>query len=313
MPPPTLEMSGADWGLLVLLALIWGGAFFVIALILRDLDPVTLVAARVVIAALTLWALATVSATRMPFAPRIWRAFLVVGVLNNAIPFSLLALGQTQVGPGLAAILNATTPLFTALIAALVLSDETLTKPKSLGIGLGFLGVVVMVGPDALAGLLDDVAGQIACVGAALSYGLAAVYARRFRTMEVSPRQVATGQLTGSSVVMVVLALVFGDVTALGSVAPVNAVSLVALGVVGTAAAYLIYFRLVANVGATNASLVTFLVPASAILLGTQVLGEHLGLGEVAGMALILAGLAAIDGRLFRQRALKRVDDGVGR
>ncbi len=310
MPPTTstpLRMSAADWGLLILLAIIWGGAFFFVAIILRDLDPLTLVAGRVVIAAATLWLLTALMATPMPRGWPIWRAFLVLGVLNNAVPFSLLAFGQTQIGAGLAAILNATTPLFTALVATLALSDERLTRPKTLGIALGFSGVVVMVGPDALAGLLDSVAGQIACLGAALSYGLAAVYARRFKTLGVAPRQIATGQLTMSALVMTALATLFAAPAALLTISTTGLAALVAMGVVCTALAYLIYFRLVSNAGATNASLVTFLVPATAILLGVLVLGERLTGPEIAGMALILAGLACIDGRLVPKRFGERV------
>ncbi|MEM7565885.1 MAG: DMT family transporter [Pseudomonadota bacterium] len=306
--PTPLRMSGMDWTLLVLLAVIWGGAFFLVAIILRDLDPLTLVAGRVVIAAVTLWVLALVWRLPMPRTWPVWRAFLVLGVLNNAVPFSLLAFGQTQIGAGLAAILNATTPLFTALVATLALADERLTPAKTLGIALGFLGVVVMVGPNALAGLFDSVAGQIACVGAAFSYGLAAVYARRFKALGLAPRQIATGQLTASALVMSGIALLFAQPHALLTISATGLASLAAMGVVCTALAYLIYFRLVANAGATNASLVTFLVPATAILLGVLVLGERLTGPEIAGMALILAGLACIDGRLLsRAQVLHRL------
>ena len=298
-------MSGADWGYLLLLAVLWGGSFFFVEVILRDLDPLTLVAGRTVVAALTLWVLAAALRRSMPTKWPVWRAFAVQGVLNNAIPFSLLAFGQTEIGSGLAAILNATTPLFTALVAALALSDEALNWGKAVGIGLGFLGVVVMVGPDALAGLLDSVAGQLACLGAALSYGCAAVYARRFRAMGVRPVQAATGQLTMSALVMVALAIGFAAPGDLLAMSATSLAALLAMGVFSTALAYLIYFRLVANAGATNASLVTFLVPATAILLGVAVLGERLALLEIVGMALILAGLAAIDGRLFRRRLVE--------
>ena len=296
------RMSGSDWALLLLLAVLWGGSFFFVEIILPELDPLTLVAARVVLAALTLWALVPLGDAAVPRGWAVWSSFLVLGFLGNAVPFSLLALGQTTIGAGLASIFNATTPLFTALIAALALDDERMTRPRAIGIVLGFAGVVVMVGPNALAGLFDDVAAAIACLGAAAAYGVTAVFARRFRRMGVAPRGIALGQLTMSSVVMVPAAFLFAAPGALAALSPGALAALLTLAIVSTAIAYLIYFALIERAGATSTSLVTFLVPATAILLGVVVLGEELVAGEIVGMALILSGLVAIDGRLLARR-----------
>ncbi|GGD20864.1 DMT family transporter [Aureimonas glaciei] len=296
---PALSMTGRLWALLALLGLLWGGSFFFTQLVVHEIAPLSLVALRVGIAAVAL--LAFLALRRMPLAPLRQRAgaFLLLGLLNNAIPFLLLAIGQKAMGAGLASILNATTPLWTILVAALATSDERLSGPKLVGIGLGIAGVAVLVGPEAFgAGHLAPLPALAAVLGATFSYALAAVFARRFRG--VPPTVVATGQLCGSSLIVIPLALLLGTGPGLGAMTPAGIMSMLALALVSTAFAYILFFEIVARAGATNASLVTFLVPASAILLGILFLGETLSLREVLGFGAILAGLAAIDGRLAR-------------
>lgn len=298
-----LAMSTRLWGLLFLLGLLWGGSFFLTQVVVHQIDTLALVALRVGIAALALLLFLPAAGLSMQPLRRRAGAFLVLGLLNNAVPFLLLAIGQKTIGAGLAAILNATTPLWTIFFAAILTSDERLTAPKLVGIFLGIMGVAVLVGPDAMgtAGTAP-LAAYAAILGATLSYALAAIFAKRFQG--VAPAVVATGQLCGSSLIMIPLALLAGSGSALGGLTASGAAAMLALALISTALAYILYFEVVAKAGATNASLVTFLVPASAILLGILFLGEAMTLREIAGFALILFGLAAIDGRLVRRLAM---------
>jgi drug/metabolite transporter (DMT)-like permease len=241
----------------------------------------------------------------MPDSPAAWAPYIPMGLLNNVVPFSLIFWGQTHIPSGLAAILNATTPLFTVLVAHVATSDEKLNAGRIAGLLFGFAGVVTMIGPDVLRDSGGNVAAQLACLLAALSYGFAGVYGRRFR--REPPMRVAAGQLTASSILLAPIVmlidhpwtLVAPSVTTLGAVA--------ALALLSTALAYVIFFRILSRAGATGISLVTFLIPVSAILLGTLILGEQLAARHIIGMVAITLGLAAIDGRL---RRLYRVGTG---
>jgi len=221
-----------------------------------------------------------------------------MGGLNNLIPFSLIVWGQTEIASGLAAILNATTPLFTVLLAHLLTGDERLTVGRLAGVGLGFAGVVAMIGPAALAGLGAAALAQLAVLAAALSYAFAGIYGRRFR--EQPPLITAAGQVTASALLLAPLALIVDRPWTLPipGAATIGAVAGIAL--LSTALGYVIYFRLLARAGATNLLLVTFVMPPVAILLGVAALGESLTAPQLAGLALIGLGLAAIDGRLLR-------------
>ena len=245
---------------------------------------------------MALWAALAALRVRMPRAPGLWAAFLGVGLLNNAVPFALFVWGQHHIASGLAAILNATTPLFTVVVAHLLTPDEPLTPGKAAGVAVGFVGVVVMLGADLLAGLGTGLLTQAACLAATLSYAFAGVFGRRFRRMGVPPLATAAGQVTASTLVMLPLALLVDRPWALPG--PGTWAALVGLGLLSTALAYVLYFRLLAAAGATNLLLVTFLIPVSAILLGALALGEELETKHFIGMALIGAGLAFIDGRL---------------
>jgi drug/metabolite transporter (DMT)-like permease len=268
-----------------------GGSFLFGKVALAAVPPLTLVVLRTGIAALALLAFLAATGRRLPSALAAWRGFLVMGLLNNAIPFALINWGQTRIDSGLAAILNATTPLFTVILAHLVTSDEKLTRNRMAGVVLGFAGVVVMIGPAALGG-----AGlaKLAVLAAAASYACAGLYGRRLGGL--APATAACGMLVAATLIMLPLALVL-DRPAL----PAGAViweAVGALALFSTALAYIVYFRILATAGATNLLLVTFLIPVSALLLGGIVLGERPDAAAFAGMALIFLGLVAVDGRL---------------
>ena len=289
-------MGRKEWLLLVALSLLWGGSFFFAELALVELPPLTVVLGRVGFAALALNAFILLSGRRMPGSPRLWGAFLVMGALNNLLPFSLIVWAQVHIDSGLAAILNATTPLFTVLLAHLLTADERLTRPRLAGVLLGFAGVALMIGPGALKGLGLAGLGQVAVLGAALAYAFAGIYGRRFKAL--APSTAACGMLTATTVMILPLALVIEQPWNLSPGAGTWG-AVLGLALLCTVLAYLIYFRILASAGATNLLLVTFLIPVSALLLGTIFLGERPDWTAYAGLALIFAGLAAVDGRLL--------------
>ena len=296
-----MAMSARVWLLVVALSLVWGGSFFFVEIALIALPPFSVVLCRVGLAALALLVLVRLSGQAMPREAGLWGAFLVMGALNNFIPFSLIVWGQVHIDSGLASILNATTPLFTVVLAHLVTSDERMTPSGLAGVALGLLGVVVLMGPEALAGLGGAGLGtaglaQVAVLGGALSYAAASLYGRRFR--HLPPMVPAAGMLCGSTLLVLPVALVLDRPWSLAPGLEVVA-AVVGLALASTALAYYLYFRILSAAGSTNLMLVTFLIPVSAILLGTLVLGERLDWTAFAGMGLIFAGLAAVDGRLL--------------
>ena len=302
-----LSMGPRTWAILVALSVLWGGTFFFVEIAVKELPPFTIVAVRVGLAAIALWAVVAVMGIRAWWPRRVWAAFFGMGVLNNAVPFTLLVWGQTQIASGLASILNATTPLFGVLVAGVVLADERLTPSKAIGAAVGFAGAVVMIGPAVLEGLGENVLAQLACLGAALSYAFAGVFGRRFSKKGIDPVMTATGQVTASAIVLIPVALIVDRPWALAMPGAVTVTSVIALALASTALAYILYFRILASSGATNILLVTFLVPVSAIVLGTFILGERLEAVHFAGMALIGLGLATIDGRLWRRLVRRRL------
>jgi drug/metabolite transporter (DMT)-like permease len=290
-------MQGLDWAMLLGLALVFGGAFFLGDLGLRSFGPLTVAAARVVIAAVVLSAVAFLRGRRFPGDGKTWLALLVMGVLNNALPFSLIFWGQTRIDSGLAAILNATTPIFTVLLAHLV-GDERLSLRRFAGVLFGFAGVAVLIGPGALSHLDPTNVAELAVLLAAVCYALAGLWGRQFRRL---PTEVAAGgMLIASSAIMLPLAA-WAEHPWTASPTATSLVAIAALGLLSTAVAYLLYFRLLARVGATNLLLVTFILPVVALALGALFLGERVPAIDLMGLALILAGLAAIDGRIFNR------------
>ena len=286
------------WIWLLALSVLWGGSFFFAKVAIGELGPLTVVFARVGLAALALNIVVVMTGASLfrPGAP--WSAYFGMGLLNNVLPFSLIFWGQTEIASGLASILNATTPLFTLIVAHALTRDEKINRTKVLALLAGLAGVTILVGPNALAGD-SGLWGQLACLGAALSYAFAGVYGRRFRSLGVKPLEAAAGQVTASAVLILPIMLIVERPWLLPS-APTAAVwaALAGLALLSTALAYVLYFRILAAAGATNLLLVTFLIPITAILLGSIVLGEQLEPRHFAGMALVGVGLTLIDGRI---------------
>ncbi len=296
--PPNKTMGPFEWFLLLTLSVLWGGSFFFGEVALQELRPFTVVLGRVGFAALALLVLVHALGLRMPASLGLWGAFFVMGAINNFVPFSLILWGQVHIASGLAAILNATTPLFTVLLAHVLTDDEKLTPGRIAGVFAGIAGVAVMIGLEALDGLTTNVTAQLLVLAGALSYAFAGIYGRRFK--ELPPIITAAGQVTASTVLILPVALLIDQPWNGAPVSAVTWAALLGLALFSTALAYIIYFRILSTAGATNLLLVTFLIPVSAILLGGMVLGEQLEPKHIAGMLLIGLGLALIDGRLFR-------------
>lgn len=293
-----MRMTLQDWALLFLLSILWGGSFFFVAVAVEELPPLTVVALRTGIAALTLIIILRLRRESWPFAKGAITAFFIMGLFNNLLPFSLLFWAQTMIPSGLASILNATTPIFSIIVAHFLLADERMATNKAIGVLFGFLGVVVLLGGDLLNGASIASLGMLACLGAALAYGFAGVYGRRFKAMDLTATQVAFGQLAATTIMMVPIISVIDKPWALQLPSLAVVASILALAIVSTALAYVIFFRVLASAGAVNVALVTLLVPVSAILLGTLILGEELAGRHYIGMGLIGTGLLAIDGRI---------------
>jgi drug/metabolite transporter (DMT)-like permease len=299
-------MDAGEWAMLLTLSVLWGSSFFFAGIAVTGLPPLTIVVLRVGIAALILNVVIRLMGLRMPGDRRSWAAFLVMGLLNNVIPFCLIVWSQTHIASGLAGILNAATPLLTVIVAHFFTDDEKMTGGRLAGVLIGLCGVVAMIGPAALSGLGRDVTAQLAVILAALSYAFAAIYGRRFARMGIAPIVTATGQVTAATLALLPVALFVEHPWALPLPSLAVQGAVIGQAVLSTALAYILYFRILASAGATNLLLVTFLMPAVAILLGTGLLGERLGAEQIFGMALIGAGLAAIDGRLLALRWRKR-------
>jgi drug/metabolite transporter (DMT)-like permease len=292
-------MSSRDWSRLLVLGALWGGSFFIGRIAVSEISPLALVFYRVSIAALALhlW----LKLRGLSFAPALAHpaGFLGLALLNNVIPFSLIFAGQTEIGAGLASIFYATTPLWTIFVATLLAKDERLSMAALAGIALGIAGAAVLIGPGLISNLDGPLWAKFAVIGASISYAFGVVLARRFRS--IGAEVIATGQLTVSSLLMLSVVAIF---CAPDDIIPVSGSTWLAIAILGllcTALAFILYFSLIASAGATNASLVTLLVPASATLLGALFLGERLRMFELAGMALIMSSLVVIDGRVLRR------------
>lgn len=288
-----------------------GGSFFFVGVAVHEVPPLTLVALRVVIAATALHLALRLSGIAWPRGRAVLWAFLVMGLLNNAVPFGLIFWGQQHLASGLASILNAATPLFTVLAAHVLTTDERATRARLAGVAIGFAGVIAMLGPDLLGGVTTAGWAALAILGGTLSYALAGIWGRRFRALRVAPLAAAAGQTTASSLLMLPLALAFDApwTQPAPSLAAMGAI--LGLGLLSTALAYWLYFRILAAAGAVNLLLVTLLIPASAILLGVLVLGETLLPRHILGMAIIALGLLVLDGRAFGRRMARAPRPGA--
>lgn len=296
-----LKMTPTDWLWLVVLSILWGGSFIFIELALDSFPPLTLVASRLALASAVLALGLALTGSLPPFDRGTWRMFFFMGLLNNAVPFTLFAWGQTQIGAGLASIFNAMTPLFTILIAHVATADEKITPTKLAAVLLGLTGVAVLLGSEAFGGA-PAVGAGLACLGGALSYAMSGVYARKAAARGLTPSQASMGQLAASLGLMAPLALVVERPWTMGIPGPGATLALGALALVSTALAYIIFFHVLARAGATNVLLVTFLQPVSAVAMGIAFLGERLSAFEAAGMAIVLVSLVIADGRWVRVR-----------
>ena len=278
-----------------LLSVLWGGTFFFAAVALRDLPPLTLVLARVAIAALALVVFIHVRGFRLPARLVAWRPFVALAMLNNIIPFSLIFMAQTQISSALASVLNATTPLF-ALIIARVLAAEALPRATVLGIGIGIVGVaILMLGAAAADARPSSLLGMACVLGAALSYGFSAHAMRRLR--HIPPPVAAAAQVCCSSIMLLPVAAWVDRFWDLPAPSTPTVLAVLALSLLGTALAYIVFFRISATAGPSNVMLVTLLIPVTATALGTYVLGEALNPGQALGALVVGSGLIIIDGR----------------
>ena len=297
-PMINIVMTRGDWAILLVLALIWGAAFFFIHVAVAHVAPLTYVWLRLSIAAVGLLAWMRWKGEKLSLPLPLWGAILLLALLNNVVPFALFGWAQQHIASGLASILNATTPIWGVVVAHIATSDEKITPAKLIGVVVGFVGVATMIGPDLLTSG-ESIVPQLACIAASLCYALAGVWARRFRPMGLKPLKVATAQLLVGALVMTPVSLTVAEPWIGGSpsLAALGAITVLAL--VCTALGYVLYFRLIDSAGATNATLVTLLVPPIAILLGALFLGELLSGIQFLGFAFTALGLAVIDGRLI--------------
>ena len=291
----TLDRRG--WGALLLLGVIWGGSFLSIRIALDEVGPLTSVAHRTFWAMLILWVVVGVRRLPLPRDAQTWGAFVVMGLLNNVIPFGLMAWGQLYVETGLTSILNAATAIFGVLVAALFFTDERVTPRKAVGVSLGFLGVATAIGLEQFRSFDLRSLAQIAILAGTLSYALAGSFARATLS-HLSPQVAAAGMLTGASLITVPLAWsVEGPITL-----ALEADTLLAIGyyaIIATALAYLLYYRVLAMAGSGNLMLVTLVIPPVAIVLGAVVRQEALGSNAFIGFALLTLGLLILNGRIW--------------
>nr|WP_245281287.1 DMT family transporter [Methylobacterium sp. ZNC0032] len=297
IPAPALRMGPLEWLLLIVLSVLWGGSFFFNKLTVAEWPPFAVVQVRVGLAALALLLAVRIAGHSMAVGRELWLAFFGMGILNNLIPFSLFLWGQQQIASGLASILNATTPIFAVLVMH-CFGNEKATGLKLGGVLAGLIGVAILMGPDALSGLGSNLAAQLACILAAVSYAFSGLLGRRFRG--VSPLVAATGQLSASTLMIIPIVFVMHPPWTLPVPSQTALLALVGLALISTALAYLLFFRIMRAAGPSNVMLVTFLIPVSAILLGSGLLGEDLLPRHFAGMIAIFVGLALIDGRIMR-------------
>ena len=302
--PDRLSMSTTDWLLLFLLSLLWGGVYFFGKVAVVEIPPLTLALGRVAIAAAVLAVFVCIGSPSSSLQP--WSSYIMLGFLQNVIPFGLIFWGQIHIPSSLSSILLATTPLFTVLIAHIATADDKLTLARFVGLVAGFFGVAIVIGSDLLHEFGTNLAAEVASLLAALSFATAGVYGRRFRN-EPS-LVVSTGQLIASTIILAPAAALIDRPWNLPIPSAAALYSLLALALLSTAFGYLIYFRILSRAGATNVMLVNLLMPVSTMLLGILILDEHITSRHLVGLATIAVGLAAVDGRAanYLGRAMRR-------
>ncbi len=296
-------MTGKVWLLLISLSLLWGGSFLFIELALEDFKPLTIVAMRVSIAAIVLHCVLHYKQMKFPWDRKNLLLFTMMGAINNVIPFSCIVWGQQTIDAGRASVLNATVPLFTVLLAHWLLTNEKLTATKLLGVAIGFAGVLVLTGPGAFnSNAVNSTTGQVAILVAAVSYAFAGIFGKQLN--HLNPLVSAAGMLTASALIMIPATFLLEPI---GSF-QLNYRSIIAvllLGVACTALAYLLYFKILVQAGSSNLSLVTFLIPPSAMMMGVLFLNERVSAKDLVGLCLILTGMAIATGLYKRLRRVR--------
>lgn len=292
------SLSGRAWAEMMLLAMIWGGSFLSIRVALDEITPLTSVAHRTTWAMLVLWVVIAVMRIPLPRDPKIWFSFLVMGLLNNVIPFTLMAWGQLHIESGLTSILNAFTAVVGVVIASLFFADERITLRKGIGVILGFFGVAVAIGLDNFRSFDLRSLAQLAVIGGTVAYAIASVWARK-RLVGMPPQMAAAGMLTGSTVIMLPLVyFIEGPLTF--DLQPRTMLAIGYYAIIATAFAYLLYYRVLVMAGSGNLMLVTLLVAPLAITLGAVVLDEKLGANAYLGFGILALGLIILDGRVWK-------------
>lgn len=297
-------MNAREWAMLLALSVIWGGSFFFISIAVRALPPFTIVLLRVGLGAICLGGALALLRQKIPLNRHVVVTFLVMGLVNNVVPQTLIVWAQGYLPGGYASILNATTPFFTVLILHAFTANDRATPAKFAGVIIGLVGVAAMMGLDLMASAGAHLLPQLGLLLASFCYGLSNLWGRRVAALGVPPMAAATGQLTAATLLMLPLAFLLESPLSLPMPSLTIWGAVLGLAVICTALAYVLFFRILATAGGSNLSLVTFLIPISAILFGTVFLGEQLHARHLFGMALIGAGLACIDGRPLQRLGL---------
>ena len=296
------KMTASDWLILFILSVLWGGAFIFAGIALRELPPFTIVALRVSIAAVILNLIIFLSGRRYNISWKMAGNLLLMGLMNNAIPFSLIVWSQTRITAGQASILNATTPIFTIILAHYLTGDEKITVNRMVGILMGLAGVIVLIGPGVFGKTGFNPLPQLAVLGAGLAYSLSGIFGKRFGKTGMDPLLISGGQLIGSSLILLPLALIIDKPWNFPWPSPQPVLAILGLAVFSTALAYILYFRVLKRAGAGNVLLVTMIIPFVAIFLGAAVLGETLHIREIGALLILVAGLLVIDGRVLGRK-----------
>ena len=294
-------MTRQAWMLLLLLSLIWGASFLFIEIALKVMGPVTLVFFRVLVGAFCLLAYLRIRQKTLPTSIGFWAPVFMMGLLNNVIPFSLISYGQVFITGGMASIINANTAFFGVIVAAVTLADERLEWRRLIGVLIGISGVIIVVGPHNLIDFNPTSIGQLAVVGATLSYAIASVWAK-LRLNGYDSELIACGMLIAATILMAPL-MFWIDGMPLFSISLSLVGVFIGLGAVGTSIAYLLYFRILKMAGASNLMLVTIIVPIFAVILDAMVLSQFISFADMIGFIIVAIGLAIMDGRLGRQKA----------
>ncbi len=290
------KLNWIGWCILLSLGTLWGGSFLFAKIAVTELNPITLVFLRVAIAALAMWCFLLFSRQSIPLTAKWIGSFLLLGFLNNVVPFSLIFWGQQYITAGLASVLNAFTPIFTMLVMQALSREEKMTMTKLIAALTGIAGVAIMVGSDALGDTSNQLLPQIAVLGGTLSYAFGAFFITRIG--KLSPAVLTTGQLSASAILLLPALFYIAPMQQLINASTSTWLSVLILALACTALAFILYFQLFKLAGATNAASVTLLIPVCAILLGALFLNEQLEPNHWLGMAAIFLALILIDGRL---------------